>query len=325
MPQGLPSLYRDAELEMNFLSSADGSETEPPTAQQSIKCRKYGGVGYGVPIFVLMAFAMVATNVYLLVRVDRTDTQLHQTDTQLHQTQVQLHQTQAQLQSTLAANNTELRARISQVSDAVRETEEWMHTTNAKLEVNVTQARDQALKAQEIKIRTEFDQTIEDLRETQDQINVSLHADMDAIRNRVASLEVSPKHQPEYGLPMFSVRTGPCTTTAGGACFRSSGYPNLGYGLKEKCEITVNGSGFVKATTFNTVRGYDWLIIGGHFFSGDGGDLPRTGYTVTDGEIIAWSATGKDVNRGFEVCGVSNLTQPDNQPKLPCCGTTTNQ
>ena len=303
---------------MNFLSSADGSETEPPMAQQLIKRRKYGGVGYGVPIFALMAFAMVATNVYLLVRADRTDTQLHQT-------QVQLHQTQAQLQSTLAANNTELRARISQVSDAVRETEEWMHTTNAKLEVNVTQARDQALKAQEIKIRTEFDQTIEDLRETQDQINVSLHADMDAIRNRVASLEVSPKHQPEYGLPMFSVRTGPCTTTAGGACFRSSGYPNLGYGLKEKCEIRVNGSGFVKATMFNTVRGSDWLILDGHFFSGDGGDLPRTGYTVTDGEIIAWSATGNDVNRGFEVCGVSNLTQPDNQPKLQCCSTTTNR
>ena len=107
-------------------------------------------------------------------------------------------------------------------------------------------------------------------------------------------------------MPTFSVRSGPCTTTAGGACFRSSGYPNAEYGKNERCDILVSGSGLIKATSFDTEQGFDILTIDGRNLSGyyytDPAILP--GLVVQDGTIISWHSDASTQGNGFEFCGV---------------------
>ena len=63
-------------------------------------------------------------------------------------------------------------------------------------------------------------------------------------------------------LPTFSVTSGPCTVTEGGACFRSPNYPD-DYGSSQECEIAVSRAGFAGATAFDTVSVYDYVTIGG--------------------------------------------------------------
>ena len=108
-------------------------------------------------------------------------------------------------------------------------------------------------------------------------------------------------------IPTFSVRSGPCTTTAGGACFRSPGYPGSDYDLNQACNIAVSGSGFVKATAFDTVSGFDYVTISGDRISGMGGHLSWTGLAVRDGTSITWQSSSQFVaaalRAGFEVCG----------------------
>ena len=108
--------------------------------------------------------------------IDETEltmrTELTATITQVQQVaRMELTKTRGELR----ANDTELRATISQVSGAIRDTEEQMHTADAKLEANITQARGEA-------------------RQMANTINASLSADMDALKNRVASLEVIHAH-----------------------------------------------------------------------------------------------------------------------------------
>ena len=111
--------------------------------------------------------------------------------------------------------------------------------------------------------------------------------------------------------PTFSVASGPCTTTVGGACFRSPNYPD-GYGASD-CAITVAGAGFVRATTFDTVYGNDYVSVGGVQYSGDGkvytngGALSTGGALVSDGSSIAWHAGNPSNGRfsGVEICGVT--------------------
>ena len=133
-------------------------------------------------------------------KLDHAQTQLHKTEQTMRMMDTDLHATQARLDADmkevknnlnktrkdfeaeidetrgeLRANDTELRATISQVSGAIRDTEEQMHTADAKLEANITQARGEA-------------------RQMANKINASLSADMDALKNRVASLEVIHAH-----------------------------------------------------------------------------------------------------------------------------------
>ena len=99
--------------------------------------------------------------------------------------------------------------------------------------------------------------------------------------------------------------SGPCTVTAGGACFRSPNYPN-DYGASEDCAITVSGAGFVRATAFETERAsYDYVTIDGTPYGGTGGALARAaGVSVSDGETVAWHSDDSTQASGFEICGV---------------------
>ena len=103
--------------------------------------------------------------------------------------------------------------------------------------------------------------------------------------------------------------SGPCTVTARGACLRSPNYPNE-YGANEDCAITVSGAGFVRATSFATWPGDDYVIIGRDRYDGDGGDLTAAGHgsqarglVVSDGETISWHSDDRYHSYGFEVCG----------------------
>jgi hypothetical protein len=108
--------------------------------------------------------------------------------------------------------------------------------------------------------------------------------------------------------PTFSVRSGPCTTTADGACFRSSGYPGGEYGANEACDIAVAGTGFVKSTAFSTENDNDYVTIGETRYSGYSGDggalLSCGGVAVSDGGEIAWRSDSSMQSSGFEVCGL---------------------
>ena len=92
--------------------------------------------------------------------------------------------------------------------------------------------------------------------------------------------------------------------TATGACFRSSGYPDGNYGANEACDIVVSGSGFIKATAFQTEFGSDYLTIASSRFDGAGSYLTSAGVFVDDGATISWQSDGVSQLGGFEVCGV---------------------
>ena len=105
-------------------------------------------------------------------------------------------------------------------------------------------------------------------------------------------------------LPTFSVTSGPCTVTEGGACFRTPNYPD-DYGSSQDCEIAVSGAGFARATAFDTESGYDHVTIGGTQYGGDGGALASGGVPVGDGTTVAWNADDSNQRSGAEVCGAS--------------------
>ena len=105
-------------------------------------------------------------------------------------------------------------------------------------------------------------------------------------------------------LPTFSVTSGPCTVTEGGACFRTPNYPD-DYGSSQDCEIAVSGAGFARATAFDTESGYDYVTIGGTQYGGDGGALASSGVPVGDGTTVAWHTDSSGQRSGAEVCGAS--------------------
>ena len=105
-------------------------------------------------------------------------------------------------------------------------------------------------------------------------------------------------------LPTFSVTSGPCTVTEGGACFRTPNYPDA-YGSSQDCEIAVSGAGFVRATAFDTESCCDYVAIGGTQYGGDGGALASGGALVGDGTTVAWHADSSNQRSGAEVCGAS--------------------
>ena len=105
-------------------------------------------------------------------------------------------------------------------------------------------------------------------------------------------------------LPTFSVTSGPCTVTEGGACFRTPNYPD-DYGSSQDCEIAVSGAGFARATAFDPESCCDHMTIGGTQYDRDGGALASSGVPVGDGTTVAWHADGSGQRSGAEVCGVS--------------------
>ena len=121
-------------------------------------------------------------------------------------------------------------------------------------------------------------------------------------------------------LPTFAVASGPCTVTAGGACFRSPNYPN-DYGENEDCAITVFGAGSVRATAFNAESNFcdscltpfgDYVTIDGVHYDGDSeniGALANTGVWVSDGETVSWHADQNAQRSGFEICGFDTCGQ----------------
>ena len=104
-------------------------------------------------------------------------------------------------------------------------------------------------------------------------------------------------------LPTFAVASGPCTITAGGACFRSPDYPN-DYRIGD-CAITVYKAGSVRATTFDTQSfgGRDYVTIDGVQYAGTGGAIATAGVAVSDGGTISWHTNGSRQRSGFEICG----------------------
>ena len=104
--------------------------------------------------------------------------------------------------------------------------------------------------------------------------------------------------------PTFEVSSGSCTTSPGGECVRSPGYPN-NYPASSSCTITVSGSGGVRATAFRTETRYDYVTLAGNRYDGDGQLLASPGVPVVDGSTISFHADSSNQLSGFEVCGTA--------------------
>ena len=108
-------------------------------------------------------------------KLDHAQTQLHKTEQTMRMMDTDLHATQARLDADMKEVKNNLNKTRKDFEAEIDETEEQMHTADAKLEANITQARGEA-------------------RQMANKINASLSADMDALKNRVASLEVIHAH-----------------------------------------------------------------------------------------------------------------------------------
>lgn len=104
-------------------------------------------------------------------------------------------------------------------------------------------------------------------------------------------------------LPTFTVRSGPCTTSSDGSCFRSPNYPDA-YGSLQNCEIgVVSGAGFARATAFETESTYDYFSVDGVEYSGNGGTLAGSGVPISDTVSIAFHSDDSEQTGAVEVCG----------------------
>ena len=181
-------------LEMNLMGErSTWSETEQHKNDPKTVHRRRGWllhVSWVLAVLVVLSLVGIIVGLTSVQsKLDHAQTQLHKTEQTMRMMDTDLHATQARLDADMkeVKNNLnktrkdfeaeidETELTISQVSGAIRDTEEQMHTADAKLEANITQARGEA-------------------RQMANKINASLSADMDALKNRVASLEVIHAH-----------------------------------------------------------------------------------------------------------------------------------
>ena len=85
-----------------------------------------------------------------------------------------------------------------------------------------------------------------------------------------------------------------------GGCFTSPNYPKP-YPIDTTCEITAQGPGTLRVTTFVTEKGYDLLSVNGHDYSGRTGP---DGVKMQTSETIKFNSDVVVTFSGFEICFV---------------------
>ena len=116
---------------------------------------------------------------------------------------------------------------------------------------------------------------------------------------------------------VFSTLEGSCEVN--GTCVTTSDFP-LGYNPYDTCSMTVNMSGYLNASVFETEYSYDYLWIGQSAYSGQLG--PQWVYT-TAGTVIRFRADHNVEKAGWRLCWSGALPRPA-KPQLHTLGLSRN-
>ena len=95
--------------------------------------------------------------------------------------------------------------------------------------------------------------------------------------------------------------TGLCTVSGSacvvkGSCVSSGNYPESD-GNNEDCVVYLDGEIPISVIAFNTEGSYDWLEIGGTWYSGEQG--PQSG---TYSGTTTWTSDGSVIESGWKFC-----------------------
>ena len=81
-----------------------------------------------------------------------------------------------------------------------------------------------------------------------------------------------------------------------GSCVSSGNYPNA-YDNNETCVVHLDGEIPISVIALNTESKYDWLMIGGKWYSGE-----KDPQSDTYNGIITWSSDGSVIQSGWKFC-----------------------
>ena len=162
-------------LEMNLMGErSTWSETEQHKNDPKTVHRRRGWLLH-VHVSWVLAVLVVLSLVGIIVGLTSVQSKLDHAQTQLHKTEETMRMMDTDLHATQARLDADMKEVKNNLNKTRKDFEAEIDETDAKLEANITQARGEA-------------------RQMANTINASLSADMDALKNRVASLEVIHAH-----------------------------------------------------------------------------------------------------------------------------------